>query len=29
VLRNAIMTAKSQDEWLDTLEWLCGGNGLN
>jgi salicylate hydroxylase len=27
-LRNAIMTAKSQHEWLDTLEWLYGGNGL-
>jgi salicylate hydroxylase len=27
-LRNAIMTAKSQAEWLDTLEWLYGGNGL-
>ncbi len=27
-LRNAIMSAKSQDEWLDTLEWLYGGNGL-
>jgi 2-polyprenyl-6-methoxyphenol hydroxylase-like FAD-dependent oxidoreductase len=28
-LRNAIMTAKSQAEWLDTLEWLYGGNGLD
>ena len=28
-LRNAIMTAKSQDEWLDALEWLYGGNGLD
>jgi len=28
-LRNAIMTAKSQDEWLDSLEWLYGGNGLD
>ena len=27
-LRNAIMSAKSQDQWLDTLEWLYGGNGL-
>jgi hypothetical protein len=27
-LRNAIMSAKSQAEWLDTLEWLYGGNGL-
>ena len=27
-LRNAIMTAKSQHEWLDALEWLYGGNGL-
>jgi 3-hydroxybenzoate 6-monooxygenase len=28
-LRNAIMSAKSQTEWLDTLEWLYGGNGLD
>ncbi len=28
-LRNAIMSAKSQAEWLDTLEWLYGGNGLS
>jgi 3-hydroxybenzoate 6-monooxygenase len=28
-LRNAIMTAKSQADWLDTLEWLYGGNGLD
>jgi salicylate hydroxylase len=28
-LRNAIMTAKSQDEWLDILQWLYGGNGLD
>ena len=28
-LRNAIMSAKSQDQWLDTLEWLYGGNGLD
>ncbi len=28
-LRNALMTAKSQDQWLDTLEWLYGGNGLD
>ena len=28
-LRNAIMSAKSQDHWLDTLEWLYGGNGLD
>ena len=27
-VRNAIMSAKSQDQWLDTLEWLYGGNGL-
>jgi salicylate hydroxylase len=27
-LRNAIMTAKSQAEWLDTLGWLYGGTGL-
>ena len=28
-LRNALMTAKSQDQWLDTLQWLYGGNGLD
>jgi 2-polyprenyl-6-methoxyphenol hydroxylase-like FAD-dependent oxidoreductase len=28
-LRNAIMSAKSQAQWLDTLEWLYGGNGLD
>src|SRR5207244_4482613 len=27
-LRNAIMTAKSQAEWLDVLAWLYGGTGL-
>jgi salicylate hydroxylase len=27
-LRNAIMTAKSQAEWLDVLQWLYGGTGL-
>lgn len=24
-LRNAIMSAKSQDQWLDTIAWLYGG----
>lgn len=28
-LRNSLMAAKSQDQWLDTLEWLYGGNGLD
>ena len=28
-LRNAIMSAKSQADWLDTLHWLYGGNGLD
>jgi len=28
-LRNAIMSAKSQSEWLDALEWIYGGNGLD
>jgi salicylate hydroxylase len=28
-LRNVLMNAKSQDQWLDTLEWLYGGNGLD
>jgi salicylate hydroxylase len=28
-LRNAIMNAKSQDQWLDTLQWLYGGSGLD
>jgi salicylate hydroxylase len=27
-LRNSIMTAKSQDQWLDALHWLYGGTGL-
>ena len=28
-LRNAIMRAKTQEDWYDTLEWLYGGNGLD
>jgi 3-hydroxybenzoate 6-monooxygenase len=28
-LRNAIMSAKSQEEWRDTLAWLYGGTGLD
>lgn len=28
-LRNAMMRAKDQDQWLDTLDWLYGGNGLD
>jgi 3-hydroxybenzoate 6-monooxygenase len=28
-LRNAIMSAKSQEEWHDDLAWLYGGTGLN
>jgi salicylate hydroxylase len=28
-LRNAIMSAKSQAEWLDVMEWIYGGNGLD
>ena len=28
-LRNTLMNAKSQDQWLDTLQWLYGGNGLD
>jgi salicylate hydroxylase len=27
-LRNAVMRAKSQEEWRDTLAWLYGGNAL-
>jgi hypothetical protein len=27
-LRNAIMSAKSDAEWYDTLAWLYGGTGL-
>ena len=27
-LRNAIMAAKSQEQWYDTLHWLYGSNGL-
>jgi salicylate hydroxylase len=28
-LRNAIMSAKSQDEWYAALDWLYGGSGLD
>jgi 2-polyprenyl-6-methoxyphenol hydroxylase-like FAD-dependent oxidoreductase len=28
-LRNAIMSARSQPQWFDTLDWLYGGNGLD
>ena len=28
-LRNAIMSAKSQEEWRDALAWLYGDAGLN
>jgi 2-polyprenyl-6-methoxyphenol hydroxylase-like FAD-dependent oxidoreductase len=28
-LRNAIMSAKSQEEWCGELAWLYGGTGLN
>jgi salicylate hydroxylase len=28
LLRNAVMSAKSQEEWRDTLAWLYGGTGL-
>ena len=27
-LRNAVMSAKSQEEWCDELAWLYGGTGL-
>ena len=27
-LRNAIMSAKSQEEWFGDLAWLYGGTGL-
>ena len=27
-LRNAIMRAKTQEDWYNTLEWLYGGSGL-
>ncbi len=26
-LRNEIMRAKTQEQWLDTLAWLYGGHG--
>jgi salicylate hydroxylase len=29
LLRNAIMSAKTPDQWYDTLAWLYGGSGLN
>ena len=28
-LRNAIMSATSQDDWFETLDWLYGGSGLD
>lgn len=28
-LRNAIMSAKSPDEWYDTVDWLYGSTGLD
>ena len=28
-LRNAVMRAKTQKQWYDTLQWLYGGNGLD
>jgi 2-polyprenyl-6-methoxyphenol hydroxylase-like FAD-dependent oxidoreductase len=28
-LRNAIMSAKSQEEWYATLDWIYGGSGLD
>ena len=28
-LRNAIMGAKSQDDWFEVLDWLYGGSGLD
>ena len=29
LLRNAVMSAKSQEEWRDALAWLYGGGGLD
>ena len=28
-LRNAVMSAKSQEDWQDHLSWLYGGTGLD
>jgi 2-polyprenyl-6-methoxyphenol hydroxylase-like FAD-dependent oxidoreductase len=28
-LRNAMVRAKTQEDWYDTLQWLYGGNGLD
>jgi 3-hydroxybenzoate 6-monooxygenase len=28
-LRNAMLRAKTQEEWLDTLQWLYGSTGLD
>ncbi len=28
-LRNAVMRAKSQNDWYDTLQWLYGGTGID
>jgi salicylate hydroxylase len=27
-LRNAMMSAKTPEEWYDSIEWLYGGTGL-
>ena len=29
LMRNAVMRAKTQSEWCDSLEWLYGGTGLS
>jgi len=26
--RNAVMSAKSQEQWRETIAWLYGGTGL-
>ncbi|HAE01413.1 MAG TPA: 3-hydroxybenzoate 6-monooxygenase, partial [Rhodospirillaceae bacterium] len=28
-LRNAIMRAKSTEDWYDEIEWIYGGSGLS
>ncbi|MEM8811335.1 MAG: FAD-dependent monooxygenase, partial [Pseudomonadota bacterium] len=29
LVRNAVMSAKTPDQWYDAIEWLYGGNGLS
>ncbi len=28
-LRNELMSSKTQPQWLEALDWIYGGNGLD